>query len=55
MGWMSILIAIVISNIVQVVFETSLAHSFEVTLKPTYLDKMQSNDKLEEDQDPNPD
>ena len=48
--------AIVIANIFQVIFETALAYSIEITFKPTKLDKMIDNENFEDEQNqPNPD
>jgi hypothetical protein len=40
-----------ISDIVQVVFEASLAYSFELTYKPTALDKMLDPDTFDDEMD----
>jgi hypothetical protein len=54
-GWLTILLAIIISNFVQIIFEATLAWSLEITFKPTYLDKIQQPEKFEEEQEANPD
>lgn len=41
--------SIIISNFIQVVFEASLAYSFELTFKPTYLDRMQDPENFDEE------
>jgi hypothetical protein len=51
LNWKTILIAILISDIVQVVFEASLAYSFELTYKPTALDKMLDPDTFDDEMD----
>lgn len=48
-GWIEILIGILIANICQVIFETAMAYSIELTYKPTYLDRMQDTENFEED------
>lgn len=55
--WQLILIAILISNTAQVIFEASLAFSIELTFKPTYLERMQDPDLYndEEEGQNNPD
>jgi len=47
--WRKIVLAVVITNILQVIFEASMLYALEVSLKPTYLDKLQNNDEMEED------
>jgi len=51
-----IFLCIVIANTFQVIFETSLAYSIELTFRPTKLDKMIDNENFEDEQSqPNPD
>jgi len=45
-----VFLAIVIANIVQVIFETALAYSIELTFRPTKLDKMIDNENFEDEQ-----
>ena len=47
--WNVIIIAIIVTNIVQVVFEASIAYSVELTFKPTYLDRMQDPDNFDDE------
>ena len=49
LDWNIIIIAIVASNFIQVIFESSIAYSVELTFKPTYLDRMQDPDNYEEE------
>jgi hypothetical protein len=49
--WQLIAIAIIVSNFLQVLFQTSLARSIELTYKPTYLDKMQDPELFEKAQE----
>lgn len=49
LDWRTILLSILISNIIQVVFEASIAYSFEITLVPTFLDRMQDPENFDED------
>lgn len=49
LDWQTILLSILISNFIQVVFEASLAFSFELTLVPTLLDRMQDPENFDED------
>ena len=46
--WNVIVLAIIASNIVQIVFEAAIAYSVELTFKPTYLDRMQDPDNYDE-------
>jgi hypothetical protein len=47
--WYVILLAILLSNIVQVIFEAAIAYSVELTFKPTYLDRMQDPENYDEE------
>jgi hypothetical protein len=47
--WGVIIIAMVVSNFIQIVFEASIAYSIELTFKPTYLDRMQDPDNYDEE------
>lgn len=40
-----ILLAILIGNILQTIFETSMLYSLEVTFKPTNFDKLQDPER----------
>jgi hypothetical protein len=51
LDWLTILFSILISNAIQVTFEAALAYSFELTFKPTYLDRMQDPDNFDEEMD----
>lgn len=44
-----IILAIMIANITQLTFETSLAYSIEMTFRPTKLDKMIDNENFEDE------
>lgn len=44
-----IFLAILIGNILQVIFETSMLYSLEVTFKPTNLDKLQDPEKYQDE------
>jgi hypothetical protein len=48
-NWRVILIASLIANCLQVVFEASMLYALEITMKPTYLDKLQQPDDLEDE------
>jgi len=52
-GWREILIAILCANTCQVLFETALAYSIEITFKPTKLDRMQDPENYDEEQEAN--
>jgi hypothetical protein len=47
--WIVIILAIIISNVVQTVFEAAIAYSVELTFKPTYLDRMQDPENYDEE------
>jgi hypothetical protein len=49
LNWKFILIAIGICNTLQVIFEGAMLYAFETTLRPSYLDKLQSPEELDED------
>lgn len=39
--WMVIFQTILITNFMGLIFETAFSYSFELTLRPTYLDRME--------------
>lgn len=49
--WTLILYSILIANACQIVFQTALAFSIELTYKPTYLDIMQDPELNEQEAD----
>ena len=49
MNWRKVLYAILICNLLQVIFEASMLYALEVTLKPTYLDKLQNPEHLDDE------
>jgi len=44
LNWYYVILAIVFGNLIQILFETSLLYSLEVTYKPTELDKLADPD-----------
>jgi hypothetical protein len=44
------LIGVVIANCLQIVFEASMLYALEISMKPTYLEKLQQQDDLEDEQ-----
>lgn len=49
-NWLYVFYAIVITNVLQVVFEGAMLFALEITLKPSYLEKLQSPEiNLEEE------
>jgi hypothetical protein len=49
-NWYFILYAIIITNVLQVIFEGSMLFALEITLKPSNLDKMQSPENTLEEE-----
>lgn len=49
-NWLYVFYAILITNALQVIFEGAMLFALEITLKPNYLDKLQSpENNLEEE------
>ena len=49
--WWVIFNSMIITNIFGLIFETAFAYSFELTLRPTYLDRMQDPEQYDDEQD----
>lgn len=49
-NWYYILYAILCTNVLQVLFEGSMLFALEITLKPNYLDRYQSQDNNMEEE-----
>ena len=49
LSWSAILMALLVSNFLQFVFEGGMLHSLDVTFKPTSLDRMQDPEKYKDE------
>ena len=48
-SWRYILLAVLLCNVTQVIFESAMLYASESTLRPTYLDKLFNPEALDED------
>ena len=48
--WLGIIYAILITNALQILFEGSMLFALEITLKPSYLDKLNNPDNNMEEE-----
>jgi hypothetical protein len=49
--WSAILYSLIVTNILGLIFETAFAYSFEISLKPTKLDKLESPEHFKDEAD----
>jgi hypothetical protein len=47
--WVVIFVSIVVTNVMGLICETAFAYSFEMTLRPTYLDRMEDPEQYDDE------
>jgi hypothetical protein len=49
-NWLYVLYALIITNVLQVIFEGSMLFALEISLRPNYLDKLAEPDNITEEE-----